>query len=208
MNTPHHYFITGIGTNVGKTLVSAIFCEALQASYYKPIQAGSLATTDAHTVQHLITKPIVLHESAYTLKLAASPHLASQEEGIVINLNEINAPNTALNLIIEGAGGILVPINTTQTILDVIKKINVPVVLVSQHYLGSINHTLLSYELLKVNTIPIAGIVFNGDSNPSTESYILNYTGLHCMLRIQQHAHITKDVVSMYARKLALKLGL
>jgi dethiobiotin synthetase len=203
----HHYFITGIGTDVGKTLVSAIFCEGLQANYYKPIQAGSLATTDAHTVQNLVTKPITFYKSTYRFKLGASPHLAAQEENVVINLDEINTPNTTNNLIIEGAGGLLVPINNTQTILDIIKKLHLPVVLVSQHYLGSINHTLLSYELLKANNITIAGIVFNGESNPSTENFILNYTGLNCLLRIQLHAHITKDVVSKYANELMLNLN-
>ncbi len=198
----HQYFITGIGTNVGKTLVSAIFCEAYNANYYKPIQAGELHSTDAHTVQQLVTRPITIYDSAYALATPASPHLAASIDGVTIDLTNITMPNTTNNLIVEGAGGLLVPINSTQTILDIVKKINLPVVLVSQHYLGSINHTLLTYELLCKHNITIKGIVFNGVTNPSSESFILHYTQLPCLLRIAQHTSITPQLVQHYAQQL------
>jgi dethiobiotin synthetase len=195
----HRYFITGIGTNVGKTIVSAIFCEAYSAQYYKPIQAGELHSTDAHTVQQLVTQPIAVYPSTYALRTAASPHLAAQLDNVTINLNKIQLPTTTHNLVVEGAGGLLVPVNNTQTMLNIVTHLQLPVVLVSQHYLGSINHTLLSYELLRAHNVPIAGIVFNGVANPSTEEFILNYTQLPCLLRIAQHPVITKQVVMDYA---------
>jgi dethiobiotin synthetase len=198
----HQYFITGIGTNVGKTLVSAIFCQAYTAHYYKPIQAGELTSPDALTVQNLISAPITFYDSAYALRTAASPHLAAQLDDVTINLANIHLPITTHNLIVEGAGGVLVPINETETTLALMVKLNLPVVLVSQHYLGSINHTLLTYEVLCKHNIPIKGIVFNGVPNPSSEAFILNYTQLPCLLRIAQHDSITPQIVEKYAQEL------
>ncbi|MEQ1732532.1 MAG: dethiobiotin synthase [Bacteroidia bacterium] len=198
----HQYFITGIGTNVGKTLVSAIFCQAYAAHYYKPIQAGELTSPDALTVQNLVTAPINFYDSTYNLHTPASPHLAAQLDGVTINLANIHLPTTTHNLIVEGAGGVLVPINETETTLALIIKLNLPVVLVSQHYLGSINHTLLTYEMLCKHNIPVKGIVFNGTPNPSSEAFILNYTQLPCLLRIAQHDCITPQIAEKYAQEL------
>ncbi len=198
----HQYFITGIGTNIGKTLVSAIFCQAYKAHYYKPIQAGELTNPDALTVQNLVTAPITFYDSTYNLHTAASPHLAAQLDGVTIQLGNINLPSTTHNLVVEGAGGVLVPINDTETTLALIIKLNLPVVLVSQHYLGSINHTLLTYEILCKHNIPIKGIVFNGVANPSSEAFILNYTQLPCLLRIAQYHCITPQIVAKYTQEL------
>lgn len=171
------YFITGIGTGIGKTLISAILTEKLKADYWKPIQSGDLDTSDSITLGNLISNTqTVIHPESYRLTQPLSPHLSAKLDGIEIDLNKIHMPLTDNNLIIEGAGGLMVPLNEKELIIDLIKKLNVEVILVSQNYLGSINHTLLSINLLKQYEIPIKGIIFNGDENLETERYILQYT--------------------------------
>ena len=166
------YFITGIGTDVGKTVVSAIVVEALQADYWKPVQAGELSHTDTHSIQELISnKKSVMHKHSYALKTPMSPHASAEIDGIEINLNDIIAPKTKNNLVIEGAGGLLVPLNDRETILDIIKD-DYKVIVVSRHYLGSINHTLLTLSQLRAKGIEVAGIVFNGARHASTEDII------------------------------------
>lgn len=170
------YFITGIGTGIGKTLISAILTEKLKADYWKPIQSGDLATSDSITIDSLISNTqTVIHPESYSLTQPLSPHLSARLDGIDIDLDRINIPLTDNNLIIEGAGGLMVPLNETELIIDLIKKLEVEVILVSQNYLGSINHTLLSINLLKQYEIPIKGIIFNGDENLETERYIQQY---------------------------------
>lgn len=193
------YFITGIGTDVGKTVVAAILTEALEADYWKPIQAGDLTNSDTIKVQNLISNSkTVFHKESYQLTQPMSPHAAAEIDNIKIDLAKISVPKTKNNLIIEGAGGIMVPLNENQLIIDLIKKLDAEVVLVSQNYLGSINHTLLSFECLKTRKIKIAGIIFNGESNLETEKYILDYTGLTCLGKVDQHKAINKEVVLSY----------
>ncbi|WP_145854331.1 dethiobiotin synthase [Pedobacter suwonensis] len=171
------YFITGIGTGIGKTLVSAILTEKLKADYWKPIQSGDLETSDSITINSLVSNSrTVIHPESYRLTQPLSPHLSARLDGIEIDLNQINLPETNNNLIIEGAGGLMVPLNETELIVDLIKKLEVEVILVSQNYLGSINHTLLSVNLLRQYEIPVKGIIFNGTENEETERYILQYT--------------------------------
>ncbi|TCD00691.1 dethiobiotin synthase [Pedobacter frigidisoli] len=173
------YFITGIGTGIGKTLISAILTEKLKADYWKPIQSGDLETSDSKTVANLISNQnTIIHPESYCLTQPLSPHLSAKLDGIQIELKNIIIPETANNLIIEGAGGLMVPLNETQLIIDLIKKLEVEVILVSQNYLGSINHTLLSINLLKQYEIPIKGIIFNGDENKESERYIQQYTAI------------------------------
>lgn len=194
-----NYFISGIGTNIGKTVVSAILTEALEADYWKPIQAGDLENSDTNKVKKLVSnKKSVFHKEAYCLTQAMSPHAAAKADGIEINLNEILLPTTTNNLIIEGAGGLMVPINDNDLIIDLIKKLDAEVILVSQNYLGSINHTLLSIESLKARNIKIKGIIFNGGENAATEQFILSYTKVNCLGRIKQHSFINKEVVLSY----------
>lgn len=172
------YFVTGIGTGIGKTLVSAILTEKLKADYWKPIQAGDLAESDSLAVKNLLTNiDTVIHPERFKLNVPASPHYAAKIDGIDINLADIIIPKTENNLIIEGAGGIMVPLNEQELMLDLIIKLGTEVILISQNYLGSINHTLLSVNILKQNQIKIKGIVFNGDENLETQRYILQYTG-------------------------------
>lgn len=194
-----NYFITGIGTNIGKTVASAILTEALEADYWKPIQSGDLGNSDSLKVKNLITNTkSKIHPETYRLNHAMSPHAAAKLDNITINLDKIYFPKTKNNLIIEGAGGLMVPLNEHELIIDLIKKLNVEVILVSQNYLGSINHTLLSLETFKVRKLKIKGIIFNGKPNLETENYILNYSGVKCIGRIDEHKTINKEVVLRY----------
>lgn len=196
------YFITGIGTNVGKTITSAILTEALQANYWKPVQAGDLHQTDTQKVQSLISNTqSVFYPETYRLNTPASPHAAAKIDGIEIDLAKFTLPQTKNNLIVEGAGGLMVPLNQQHLVIDLIAKLNIEVILVSQNYLGSINHTLLSIALLKAQKIPVKGIIFNGETTPETESFILNHSGLPCLLRINFEQEITKSVVLKYAKQ-------
>lgn len=197
-----NYFVTGIGTNIGKTIVSAILTEALEADYWKPIQAGDLEHTDSFKVKDLISNSTSkIHPETYRLNQPMSPHAAAKLDNITIDLEKIVLPKTTNNLIIEGAGGLMVPLNEKELVIDLIKKLDIEVVLVSQNYLGSINHTLLSLESLKVRNLKVKGIVFNGKQNLETENYILNYSGVKCLGRIDEHQQITKEVVLSYKNK-------
>ena len=197
-------FITGISTDVGKTITSAIIVEALQADYWKPIQAGDLDNSDSHKIKSLISsfpernRQTIIFENAYQFKTPASPHLAAANDGIEIDLKKIIEPKTDNHLIIEGAGGIFVPLNETDCVIDLIKP-NYKVIIVSRHYLGSINHTLLTIEALKNRNINILGIVFSGDENKSTESIILSKTKINFIGRINQEPYFDKNVISEYA---------
>lgn len=161
-------FITGIGTGVGKTIISAIVTEALNADYCKPIQAGIEDITDSELVRSLITNnQTVVHPEAFRLKMPASPHIAAREEGLHIHSGDIVSHLLALPaennkpLIVEGAGGLLVPINEKETILDLIIALNALTIVVSRNYLGSINHSLLTARELVRNNITVAGWIFN-----------------------------------------------
>ena len=192
-------FITGISTDVGKTIASAIITEALEADYWKPIQAGDLNDSDSHKIQRYISNnKSVIHENSYKLNTPASPHLAAELDGITIDLKNIIEPKTDNHLVIEGAGGLFVPLNETDFIIDLIQP-DYKVIVVSRHYLGSINHTLLTIEALKNRGIHIAGIIFNGNENLPTETIILNTTQLKCIGRIEEEPYFDQNVISEYA---------
>lgn len=192
-------FITGIGTDVGKTIASAIITEALEADYWKPIQAGDLQNSDSYKVKSFLSnKKTVIHPNSYALNTPASPHFAAELDGIVIDLKNILEPITENHLVVEGAGGVFVPINNTDCVIDLIQK-DYKVIVVSRHYLGSINHTLLTFEALQNKKIAVAGIVFSGDENKATESIILSKTGVKCIGRIEQEPYFDKNVIKEYA---------
>ena len=200
------YFITGIGTEVGKTVVSAIVTKALQADYWKPIQAGDLDNSDTHKLRKWVTNSkTVFHPNSFALKTPMSPHAAAEIDHINISAEAIQTPVTNNNLVVEGAGGLLVPINNTETIFDLIQP-NDKIILVSRHYLGSINHTLLSAEMLKIRNFNNVGIIFNGDEHPTTESIILSKTGYPFLGRINNEKEITAKVISKYAAQLKQRL--
>jgi dethiobiotin synthetase len=195
---PKQFIIAGIGTEIGKTLCAAIVTKALNASYWKPIQAGNLTVGDAYWVQQWVPGTEV-YASTYALQNPLSPHTAAELDGIRIDLNSFHIPETKDNLVVELAGGIMVPLNEKNTNLDLIERLGLPVILVSKNYLGSINHTLMTYEILKSRNIEIAGIIFNGQTNSSGESFILHHTGLPVLLRVNEEKEINPSVIARYA---------
>jgi len=199
MINKQRYFVTGISTDVGKTLAAAIMVEALAADYWKPIQAGDLEKSDSHRIAELITNDITkIHKNSYALKTPMSPHAAAEIDGILIKKDTIMEPVTDNCLVIEGAGGLLVPINEKDTICDIIQP-NYKVILVSRHYLGSINHSLLTIGWLQ-NAGFEPTIIFNGDPHPTTENIILKKTGVKLIGRIGYENNINKEVVKKYAQ--------
>ena len=198
-------FITGIGTDVGKTVVSAIVTEALEADYYKPVQAGDLSNSDTMTVERLISnKASKFHNNSYALNTPMSPHAAAEIDGVEIALSKIVVPDTDNHLIIEGAGGILVPLNNEQTILDIIDP-TYKVIVVSRHYLGSINHTLMTLEILKARGLDVH-MIFNGDEHLTTESIILQMTNVPVLGRIDEEPLIDQAIIKKYAENLRSNL--
>lgn len=197
-----NYFITAIGTDSGKSLFSAIICEALEADYWKPIQAGYPRDTD-YVGGLLSNLKSDLIPEKYVLNTPASPHFAAEVDQVNLEVIDFNIPKTDNeNLIIEGAGGVLVPINEKEFVIDFAQQWNVPVILVANLYLGSINHTLLTINELKRREINVKGIVFNGPSNPASEDIILKYSGYPCLLRIKDEKEINHAVVQKYAAEL------
>jgi dethiobiotin synthetase len=201
---PTQFILAGIGTEIGKTVVSSILVEALQADYWKPVQSGALEDSDTETVRQLISNTVSqFHPEAYRLTQPLSPHAAAEIDNVHIDLNNITLPITSNALIIELAGGLMVPLNDHDLNIDLVQKLGLPIILVSRNYLGSINHTLLSVELCRSRNIPILGIIFNGPTVSSTESFILNYTNIPCLGRIGQENQLTKDVIRNYANQFA-----
>lgn len=202
-------FITGIGTNVGKTVVSAIVTEALQVDYWKPIQAGFEDGTDALQVQSLISNPqTIIHPEVYKLQLPASPHIAARQENIIINLkNIVNHQPSISNsqLIIEGAGGIMVPLNDHEFVIDLITALNAKVILVSRNYLGSINHSLLTANICKQRGIDVLGWIFN-DQYLDYENEIVAWSGYPKIASIPFVEKVDKAFVLQQANAIRLSL--
>ncbi|MFD0964458.1 dethiobiotin synthase [Pseudofulvibacter geojedonensis] len=198
-------FVTGISTDVGKTVASAILVEALQADYWKPVQAGDLHYSDTHKVQELISNnQSIFYPNSYALNTPMSPHESARLDGVEIQLDQIKEPTTDNHLIIEGAGGLLVPLNDSDTILDLIQS-DYKVVVVSRHYLGSINHTLLTIKLLREKGFEVV-LIYSGDEHKSTELIIEKMTGVEVIGRIEDEPYFDKNVIKEYAQKFRSKL--
>jgi len=200
-------FITGIGTDVGKTVVSAILTEALQADYWKPVQAGLFDSTDSLTVGELVSNDeTIIHPEVYKLSLAASPHIAARLERMKIDLdliserfNQLHAANR--QLIIEGVGGLMAPLNENEFVIDLIQKLNAKVILVSRNYLGSINHSLLTAALCKQKNIDMIGWIFN-DQYMDYEHEIVQWTSFPKICSIAFTENLTKEFVIEQAEKI------
>ena len=196
--------VAGIGTSVGKTLVSALLVERLGASYWKPIQAGGLVHTDTEEVRRLVTlsRARFLPE-AYSLKAAMAPHAAAAQEGVTLRKEDLSLPEVEGPLVVEPAGGVLVPVADGLLNIDLLKYWNLPVVVVSSYYLGSINHTLLTVEALKSRDLPLAGIVLNGERNDHSRGVILRETGLKCLLDLPKlRQPVSPGQVKAYAARI------
>ena len=189
-------FVTGIGTGIGKTITSAILVEKLKADYWKPVQSGDLGKTDTMTVKSLVSNSTsVFHPETYRLTQPFSPHKSAAMDGIVMDPKKFTLPETNNRLIIEGAGGLMVPINENFLVVNLIKQLNAEVILVSQNYLGSINHTLLSIYALKRFQIPIRGIIFNGPKDIYSKEYILSSAKVAFLGHIPEFAVLDKKIV-------------
>ena len=198
-----NYFVTAIDTDSGKTMVSAILCEALKADYWKPVQAGF--PTDSETIGSLVTNTTTrVHRETHLLKTPASPHASARIDNVHIKLDDFIVPETVNDVIIEGAGGCLVPLNDHDFVIDLAPRFNAEIILVADLYLGSINHTLLTFNELTRRDLNLKGIIFNGQPNQQSEEIILLHTGLRCLLRIAREAIVTKDIIRKYAKLLLL----
>lgn len=190
-------FVTGIGTGIGKTIVSAILTESLKADYWKPVQSGDLDNSDTLKVKSLVSNTVSkFYPEAYRLTQPYSPHKSAALDGIVIDPEKIIMPETNNQLLIEGAGGLMVPLNDNYLMIDLIKQLNAEVVLVIKHYLGSINHSLLSLEALYSRNIPVKAIIFNGDSDVDSEQLIRQYIKQGLVITIPSIQEITKENIA------------
>lgn len=176
MNNKKPLFVTGIGTGVGKTIISALLVEKFQADYWKPVQSGDLEYTDTDMVKSLVSNPVSkFHPETYRLTQPFSPHKAAELDGITIQAEQFILSDTQNRLVIEGAGGLMVPLNKHLLMIDLIKKFDAEVIIVVKHYLGSINHTLLSLALLNQRQIPVKCLIFNGTKDEYSERAILDF---------------------------------
>ncbi len=174
------FIITGTGTGIGKTLTSAMLMLGLDADYWKPLQSGygqSGTETDTNTLKKLTQLPASrFHNEAYAFEMPASPHIAAESEGRAVDIAKLKPPHTPRTLLIEGAGGLMVPVTRTVLMIDVFKQMNAPVILCARTELGTINHTLLSVQALKVHGIPLHGIIFLGPENNDTIKTIIDFS--------------------------------
>jgi dethiobiotin synthetase len=206
-------FITGIGTGVGKTLVSAIVTEALGADYWKPVQAGFEDGTDTIAVKELLSNPqSIVHDELYKLKTPASPHIAARIDGITINNTSIQEKATTIlqqigskPLVIEGAGGLLVPLTGTEMVADLITLLNAKLILVSRNYLGSINHSLLTAAYCRSKGIDVAGWIFN-DDYMNYEMEIVKWSGYPSLGSIPKLGTINQTIIREQANRLSSSL--
>ena len=205
-------FVAGIGTNVGKTVVSAVLRQALAADYWKPIQAGTAEGTDSETVADLITDVITDAKEAkngakiwparHLLQLPASPHFAAVAENVRIEIADFELPKTENHLIVEGAGGLMVPLNERDLLIDLMAALGLPVILVVGHYLGAINHAILSVEALRSRGLEILGLVFSGDNYNDNEAIIMNITKLPCLFKLPKAVQVTREWIAEQATKI------
>jgi len=196
--------IAGIHTGIGKTLCSAIICQSTGYDYWKPVQAGNLDDTDSIFIQKNTSNNIKIHPERYRLQIAASPHFAAEKEGIEIKREDFILPRSHNEIVVETAGGLMSPFSLSFFNINLIQHLELPVILVSNNYLGSINHTLLSVEALQERNIEIKGIVFSGEKNEASESFILEYTQLPLLFSIPFLPKIDKESVAKVAASIKI----
>lgn len=193
--------VAGIGTGVGKTVVSAIIATLLKGDYWKPIQSGR-KDLDSEVIAKLLSpSDHKVYPPTYSFKTPLSPHHAARLENQTIDPDKIIPPNTNRPLITEMAGGIFVPLNENLLGIDLFKFWNAHWILVSKHYLGSINHTLLTIEALKTQQVQILGVVFNGEPNPDSENAILKFSQTPLIGRLFPEETINPSTIQRYAKK-------
>ncbi|MDF3047461.1 MAG: bioD [Candidatus Midichloriaceae bacterium] len=185
-------FIAGTDTDIGKTLVSSWLCIHTGYDYFKPIQTGSRYGTDSQTILELTNSKV--HKESYLYKEPLSPHLAAKLEDLEIDLNTIKLPETE-NLIVEGAGGLLVPINKQSLMIDLIQKLSIPIILVASSRLGTINHTLLSLEAIRNRGLATLGVIVSGEKNQDNCDAIEFYGKVPVLAQLPFMSKISKEVL-------------
>ncbi|SDI97162.1 dethiobiotin synthase [Chryseobacterium jejuense] len=197
-------FITGIGTEIGKTVCSAILVQYFKADYWKPVQSGDLHYTDSHKIKAW-TDDTLCHPETYRLKLAASPHQSARAENRQINLDDFQLPETQNALIVEGAGGLMVPLSDDTFMIDLIEKLKLSTALVVRNYLGCINHTLLSIMALQQKNITLEYLIFNGNFPEDTERVISNFiTKETKIIKIPEIESSDKEHITAIAKQLKI----
>lgn len=195
-------FVSAIGTDSGKTLVASILVKKWKAAYWKPIQCGT--PTDSETISSLCGRQTPIFPETHFLKTPASPHFAASQESVEIHLTDFQLPKNSSPLVVEGAGGLMVPINRSQTSADLIQFLEIPLVLVVNHYLGSLNHSLLTLQEIKRREIPLFGIVFNGVDFQDAESIILEKAQVPCLFRMDRWEEVDAKSVDTFCETLSI----
>ncbi|MEO1022775.1 MAG: dethiobiotin synthase [Bacteroidota bacterium] len=191
---PDAFFVTGTDTGIGKTVLSSMLMSALDATYWKPIQSGLEEETDTAFVQRVsgVTDQHIIPER-YKLNTPMSPHASADIDGVELALNDFKLPEfSTRHLIVEGAGGLIVPINWKDTILDVIVHLGLPVLLVARSELGTLNHTLLSLKALRDRKVDVLGVVLSGESHPSNHETIEHF-GQVPVFDLEPVSHLNRE---------------
>jgi len=190
------FFVTGTDTDVGKTLVSAWLLTHLDGSYWKPVQAGSEPATDSATVQRLAELPLghILPE-AYLLPEALAPHEAARRAGVTLDMRKLELPPCDGLVIVEGAGGLMVPITDDASMIDLAAELDLPIVLVARSTLGTINHTLLSLEAIRRRGLPLAGVIITGPETPHNRAAIERYGQIEVIAEIPWLETVNRDAL-------------
>jgi dethiobiotin synthetase len=199
--------IAGIHTGIGKTICSAVICQALGYDYWKPVQAGDLENSDSVFIQKNVSNPnCIIHPERYRLSIPASPHYAAEQDNVEIKREDFILPKTNNGLVIETAGGIMSPLANGFLNIDLISQLNVPIVLVSNNYLGSINHTMLTINALEQKHIPILGLVYSGEVVDSTRKFIEDNTKIPLLFSIPSFEKIDATTIAAFAKTLSINL--
>lgn len=207
-NIPSKLFVTGTDTGVGKTLVSAILMAGLKGMYWKPIQSGLEDITDTNWIRRMTGLPHThFHPETYRLALPLSPHASAKAEDVSIDLDAFRLPESSSHLIIEGAGGIMVPLNETHFMIDLIKKLAIPVLLVARSELGTINHTLLSLEQLRRHDIDIVGVVINGVANQGNKDAIEQFGKVKVLAEIEPMKAINPKILQQAFQNFTVQMS-
>ncbi len=193
---PEKLFVTGTDTGVGKTLVSTILVSGLNASYWKPIQSGLSEQTDTEFVRKFSKTTGQIFPEVYCLRQPISPHASAADDGILIDIDSLTLPQCQGNLIIEGAGGVFVPLNDRQLVIDLIKKLSFPVLVVSQNRLGTINHTLLTINALRMYGCDVFGVVMNGPANALNREAISTYGKVEVIAEIEMFEEVDQQALT------------
>ena len=198
-------FVSGIGTGIGKTVMAAILTEALRADYWKPVQAGT--DTDSLRVKSLISNgQSRIHPETYLLQLPASPHIAAKKENLRVSmdriLEEYGKMDPSRTLVVEGAGGLFVPLNEKEFVIDLIRALDARLILVSRNYLGSINHSLMTAKLSRAYGLDIAGWIFN-DQFMNYEQEIVGWSGYPSLFSVPLLPSVSRESVLETAQRVS-----